>query len=183
METISYIGEMKETYYIYHIKGVKIGVSNNPNRRVKNQGYDSFEILETHKDVIKVSEREIELQKQYGYKVDTIPYHIFVNGKNQQAGGKIVGRKNGIMVTSRPEWSKTASMGGKIGGKIRAATMTFEERSSAGKKNRKYSQDEIKWIRQQYATGNYTMKQIRTIFGMAHSACSNIINYKTYKEL
>ena len=158
MKTISYIRKMKKTYYIYHIKGVKIGVSDNPNRRTMRQGYDSFEILETHNDIIKVSEREIQLQKQYGYKVDTIPYHIFVNGKNQQAGGKIVGRKNGIMVTSRPEWSKIASMGGKIAGKIRAATMTFEERSSAGKLGGKSSSENLETFMGGYITCKHCSK-------------------------
>ena len=61
-------------YYIYHIKGVKIGVSTNPEKRVEKQNYNHFEILETHTDIYKVSDREIELQKQYGYKVDKVPY-------------------------------------------------------------------------------------------------------------
>lgn len=63
-------------YYIYHIKGKKIGVSTNPNLRVKNQGYNNFEILETHSDIHIVSYREIELQKQYGYRVDRLPYYL-----------------------------------------------------------------------------------------------------------
>jgi len=61
-------------YYIYHIKGVKIGVSEEPKQRVVNQGFSDYEILEEHTDIYKVSDREIELQKQYGYKVDTTPY-------------------------------------------------------------------------------------------------------------
>lgn len=54
-------------YYIYHVEGVKIGVSTNPSKRVKQQGYTDFKILETHNDIYKVSERELELQKEYGY--------------------------------------------------------------------------------------------------------------------
>ena len=133
MENISYISFMEKTYYIYHIKGVKIGVSINPNRRVKNQGYDSFEILETHKDVIKVSEREIELQKQYGYNVDVYPYYKFVDGRASKAG-KISGPKNvlimhqktsneqraiaGKKVMAGPHGQRIRSMGGKVGGPI-----------------------------------------------------------------
>jgi hypothetical protein len=61
-------------YYIYHIEGVKIGCSTQVEKRIKQQGYNNFEILEEHIDIYEVSDRELELQKQYGYKVDTIPY-------------------------------------------------------------------------------------------------------------
>ena len=60
-------------YYIYHIPGKKIGVTCDLNNRVTaQQGYapDEYEILETHKDIDVVSNRELELQKAYGYKVD-----------------------------------------------------------------------------------------------------------------
>lgn len=73
-------------YYIYHIKGVKIGVSTEPEIRVKRQGYSEFEILECHTDIYEVSKREIELQKQYGYPVDTIPYHMSRNNWGSKAG-------------------------------------------------------------------------------------------------
>jgi hypothetical protein len=61
-------------YYIYHIPGVKIGCSVEPDNRVKRQGYTEYEILETHSDEDVASEREKELQKQYGYKVDKTEY-------------------------------------------------------------------------------------------------------------
>ena len=51
-------------YYLYHIKGVKIGCSKNPNKRIKQQGYNEWEILETHNDIDVASVRERELQKQ-----------------------------------------------------------------------------------------------------------------------
>ena len=60
-------------YHIYHIPGLKIGVTQAPKVRVETmQGYKKgeYEILESHKDIDKVSYREIELQKEYGYKVD-----------------------------------------------------------------------------------------------------------------
>lgn len=70
---------MKETtYYIYHIDGIKIGCSTNAEKRVKKQGYTDYTILETHTDIEVASNREIELQKEYGYKVDNIPYSISI---------------------------------------------------------------------------------------------------------
>ena len=62
-------------YYIYHIPNVKIGCSSQPKRRITKQGYTDFEILETHDDIDVASKREIELQKEYGYPVDSIPYY------------------------------------------------------------------------------------------------------------
>ena len=65
------------TYYIYHIPGKKIGVTRNLNKRVtEQQGYapDEYEVLFTGEDIDEVSQLEIELQKSYGYRVDTELY-------------------------------------------------------------------------------------------------------------
>jgi hypothetical protein len=67
-------------YYIYHIIGKKIGCSKNPNRRVNQQGYTEFEILEQHEDIDIASKRELELQEQYGYKVDFTTYSKSIQG-------------------------------------------------------------------------------------------------------
>jgi hypothetical protein len=78
-------------YYIYHIPNVKIGVSTEPEARVAKQGYTDYEILETHKCIYEVSERERELQKQYGYKVDDVPYHI-----SRSHWGSVAGTVGGL---------------------------------------------------------------------------------------
>ena len=64
-------------YYIYHIPGKKIGVTRNLNHRVTlMQGYKEaeYEVLEQSDDIDYISDREIELQKSYGYKVDLKKY-------------------------------------------------------------------------------------------------------------
>jgi len=64
-------------YYLYHIPGKKIGVTRNLNHRVTLiQGYkeDEYEVLEQSDDIHYISDREIELQKSYGYKVDLKKY-------------------------------------------------------------------------------------------------------------
>ena len=64
-------------YYIYHIPGKKIGVTCDLNNRVTvQQGYDSseYDILESSDDIDYISSKEIELQREYGYKVDMVPY-------------------------------------------------------------------------------------------------------------
>ena len=72
-------------YIIYHIPGKKIGVTNDLYNRVEcQQGYEvgEYEILESSDDIKYISKREIELQKEYGYKVDLIPYNeLSVNQK------------------------------------------------------------------------------------------------------
>ena len=60
-------------YYLYHIPGKKIGVTRDLNTRVTlMQGYKEgeYEVLEQSDDIEFISDREIELQKSYGYKVD-----------------------------------------------------------------------------------------------------------------
>jgi NTP pyrophosphatase (non-canonical NTP hydrolase) len=64
---------MTETYYLYHIPGKKIGVTRDLNKRVTQvQGYQpgEYEVLESSSDINYISEKEIELQKSYGYRKD-----------------------------------------------------------------------------------------------------------------
>ena len=68
-------------YYLYHIPGKKIGVTCNLNNRVTlTQGYgpDEYEVLDQSDDIDYISEKEIELQKSYGYKVDRKKYNELV---------------------------------------------------------------------------------------------------------
>ena len=61
------------TYVIYHIPGKKIGVTNNIKYRVEEQqGYieGEYEILEMSNNIDYISYKELELQKEYGYKID-----------------------------------------------------------------------------------------------------------------
>ena len=65
------------TYFLYHIPGKKIGVTCDLNNRVtKQQGYEpgEYEILETSEDIDHISSLELELQREYGYRVDMVPY-------------------------------------------------------------------------------------------------------------
>ena len=64
-------------YYLYHIPGKKIGVTRNLKNRVTlMQGYkeNEYEVLEQSDDIDYISDREIELQKSYGYKRDRTLY-------------------------------------------------------------------------------------------------------------
>ena len=66
------------TYCIYHIPGVKIGVTNNVKHRVEQQkGYteDEYEILEMSDDIRYISKKELYLQQLHGYRIDEKPYN------------------------------------------------------------------------------------------------------------
>ena len=69
-------------YYLYHIPGKKIGVTRDLNTRVTLiQGYkpSEYEVLDQSDDIDYISDKEIELQKSYGYKVDRKKYKNVVN--------------------------------------------------------------------------------------------------------
>lgn len=71
-----YLSDSK-IYYIYHIPGKKVGVTSNPRMRIeKQQGYKQgeYEIIEKSNDINYVSDKEIEYQKMFGYKVDRQKY-------------------------------------------------------------------------------------------------------------
>jgi NTP pyrophosphatase (non-canonical NTP hydrolase) len=72
----------KNLYYIYHIPGKKIGVTRNINKRVTiQQGYQKseYEVLESSNDIDYISNRELELQLIYGYKIDRETYKQLFN--------------------------------------------------------------------------------------------------------
>ena len=79
---------MNIKYYIYHIPGIKIGCTMYPKHRIiKAQKYNNYEILEIHTDIKIASDREIELQKQYGYKIDTHRYDCSFTLNQLRKGG------------------------------------------------------------------------------------------------
>ncbi len=64
-------------YYLYHIPGKQIGVTRDLNTRVTLiQGYkpSEYEVLDQSDDIDYISDKEIELQKSYGYKIDRKKY-------------------------------------------------------------------------------------------------------------
>ena len=70
-------------YFIYHIPGKKIGVTRDLiSRVVDQQGYslDEVEVLDQSTDINYISDRELELQQSYGYRVDRQKYKdLYIN--------------------------------------------------------------------------------------------------------
>jgi hypothetical protein len=96
-----------KTYYIYHIptykwKSGKIGkvgcTDDLINRMYSYPKNTVYEVLESYSDVFIASDREILLQRRYGYPVDKIPYWKtiqMVTKENCSKGGKIGGKIGG----------------------------------------------------------------------------------------
>jgi hypothetical protein len=114
-------------YYIYHIEGIKVGCSTNPKQRVKAQGYNQFEILETHTDINIAAKREIELQNEYGYIEKNIhtdyvqQYQYGVKGRlaSKGLGAKSqIENKIGIFGYSKEERQKLNASIASIGGNV-----------------------------------------------------------------
>ena len=76
---------MSKEYILYHIPGKKIGCTTDLyNRVTEQQGYEpgEYEVIESSNDIDYISNREIELQKEYGYRVDRVPYNKLNNNNN-----------------------------------------------------------------------------------------------------
>ena len=95
-------------YYIYHIPGIKVGcTSRDPKKRVNEQGYTDFEILETHDDIDQASIRELELQNQYGYEVEKFNFKQQFNaGKNGGLSKSEI--KISKLLQNRITWKETS---------------------------------------------------------------------------
>jgi hypothetical protein len=108
------------TYYVYHIQGIKIGCTTELENRMNTQGFSSWEILwqaEGDWDFgWTAGDKELELQKQYGYKVDTTHYQQSREARRE--GGKISGKIGGKMTGAKNLTKEARREGGKIGGKI-----------------------------------------------------------------
>ncbi len=76
-------------YTIYEIPNIKIGCSQNPDQRVKDQGHNNWILLEQHEDIIVASIRELQLQIEKGYRVDRIPYYETVRRGGEGAKSQL----------------------------------------------------------------------------------------------
>ena len=140
-------------YYIYHIAGIKIGVTKDLKRRMRDQRFTEWNILEEHTDIMEVSNREIQLQKDYGLPVDNIPYwktHSLVSDSNK---GVATRRRNGTLGNSGLDASVIRKL-------------TFEQAEE---------------IRTKYNTGNYSQRSLAKEYNTSQSNIFNMLNNKTYQ--
>ena len=78
-------------YYLYHVKGLKIGVTSNVKRRVEEeQGFapGEYEILASSADKEIISNMEFDQQRKFGYSTDRESYAQVTRPKQPYAGDK-----------------------------------------------------------------------------------------------
>jgi hypothetical protein len=124
-------------YYIYHIKGVKFGCTDNPEYRVKKQGYTEYTIHETHTDIYLASDREQELNREYGYPIDKVKYYQIVGiatDEGRRKGGEIAGKISGQKNIDSGHISNLGKIYGAENGRKKLKEIrTKEHQSKAGK--------------------------------------------------
>jgi hypothetical protein len=127
--------DLKSTVYtIYHIPGVKVGCSNDPQERVKKQGFKGYEILERHFDIEVASVRERELQEEYGYPVDNVPYwFVVLNGKSAALGYIFTEEQRYLLSEKRKNVKKTDEHKRKISESIKGSKISLEQKNLVSK--------------------------------------------------
>jgi len=192
-------------YYIYHIPNVKIGVSKHPKRRVREQGYSEYEILETHTDIDLVSKRETELQKKYNLieKFVAVDYKHQVN--NFQSKSPLA-KKGRIW---KDEWRK------KLSESCMGREISEEQRKKLSKSVRKryeskelrlkcgspaelnprahFTNEQVKWIRKVYWScknkyikspkGKYRANELADMFNIKPFVIRRVALRKTYSSV
>ena len=140
----------KINYYLYHIPGKKIGVTRDLISRVVNQqGYnlDEVEVLEQSTDIDYISDRELELQQSYGYRVDRQKYKdLYIN--------KI--KSNTMHINATEQTSTFPCPSTKLKGRLMDNMgKTWETTHGTFEIN----MDTINWIMDNATTSQYTMER------------------------
>ena len=67
-------------YYVYYIKGKKVGCTKDLKKRVEEeQGHKNYQILFESTDIKKASNAERYWQEKLGYPVDQVSYEELIN--------------------------------------------------------------------------------------------------------
>ena len=142
-------------YYIYHVPGIKIGMTDNLLKRMKQQGFTEWEILETHTCIYEGSFRELELQAEYGLPIDPMPYFKMINIATTDST-----RNGGLALVQSDKFFDFCSKGAKSGRKL-----TFEQAEE---------------IRAKYVPIKYTTKMLAEEYGVLNTTIRKIIYRESY---
>jgi hypothetical protein len=169
---------MEKKYYIYEIPGVKIGCTDNVQRRVQQQKCTQYKVLETHTDIYEASKRELELQRKYGYPVDAIPYYkTLLSGTTE---GRIKAGKKGVQ---NGHLARIASLGGK---KAVENGHLARIQSLGGKSSRKLTFEQAEQIREKFTKmdGGKLVRYdtLASEYNVSRSVILFIIQNRTYTE-
>ena len=188
-------------YYIYHIPGIKIGCTNNIERRViKQQHTQDFEILEQYDDIDTASERERILIEEYGYQQDKRLYSDMVNMvtiEQKRLGGRNSGRTHiesgfisalGKLATSENGWLRDYQQDAgqralRTGQHKKMREAGYEKLKNEGnKKLQKLTRHDAEEIKRLYSTGKYTQRKLGKMFGVSQHPIKQILKGRDTKH-
>jgi hypothetical protein len=145
----------------------KIGVDEAWPNRANEQSLTNYYVLETHADEMVASKREPVLQKEYGLKVDTFPYHL------RKVRGTLGGIKRGNMPDMKGDQQRQAW-----------ANYTEEEKAqrrlniSINQGSRRLTLEQEAEIQEKYVFRVYTFKMLADEYGCSITNISRIVNKK-----
>tara|TARA_R110002050_G_scaffold144102_3_gene269523 strand:+ start:1860 stop:2333 length:474 start_codon:yes stop_codon:yes gene_type:complete len=156
-----------KTYLIYHIPGKKIGCTKDLYKRMSDQGFTQWEILEEHNCIYEVSDREIQLQKDYGLPVDKVPYWQSVQNRRKWQPGDAP-----ILTSERASYMRSC-----VKDKSRPKSKETREKISISMSKLLKQADEI---RVKYIPRKYSMQKLAKEYNVSRSTISRIINKEFY---
>lgn len=179
-----------KTYYIYHIPNFKwkktkklgkIGCTDDLEKRMKEQCVTKYEVLETHSDIYIASDRELQLQKEYGYPVDNKPYWKIVELSS------VAGKARAKQIMENGDWYEISQIGNSKENRKKASEKLkktiIEKGLHKGEKNSraKLSESDVAKIRKIYESGEITNKaKLGRLFGVSDSMIRYIVQYKNW---
>ena len=120
-----------------------------PNRPIQ-QEMTEYRDLETHEDIYIASDRELQLQREYGVDVDSIPYYM-----------------------TKVNASKAARVNVESGQFLRFC-------AKGGKASRKLNFEIAEEIRELYSKGNTSYTRLATLYDCSKDMIARIIRNETY---
>jgi NTP pyrophosphatase (non-canonical NTP hydrolase) len=82
-------------YYVYYIKGKKVGCTKDLKKRVEEeQGHKDYQILFESTDIKKASNAERYWQEKLGYPPDPVPYYELITRNNNLKTKKMIKKTN-----------------------------------------------------------------------------------------
>lgn len=120
-------------YYIYHIKGVKWGMTNNLKRRLKQQNYTLFDVVKVieEEDLDKAADLEKKLNLRDGYPWnDSQDYRVILNAT------KFAYKNKERVWNGRKFTKKEAKLGGYITGKKKTPKQQKARKNNVAKLNK-----------------------------------------------
>ena len=168
-------------YKIYHIPNVKIGMSMRVKERLRDQGYtlDDAEILEEYDDMDFAAVRELELQREYGYKVDTARYNYerYLPGSKSWKGKKHT-KETRKKISNGIQGTKHKTDGARN-------RMIQRNKNLIGSSNHKtkLTAKEVLEIRSKYIPRQYSIAKLAKEYGVSTRNIKCILARLTWKHI